>query len=109
MPTKSERSKNRKYRKTPAGTKIVRKKSRQSKQHCAVCKRRLAGTPKGGVSGIRKLAKTKRRPTAAFGGVLCNRCKRLAVEQSFLVKEKAKKSEDISPEIRKYAEMVGER
>jgi large subunit ribosomal protein L34e len=76
---KSERSrKRRRVRvRTPGGkTKIVYKKRKPSAAKCAYCGDVLKGVLRSSPSGIRKLAKTQRRPERPYGGVLCSKCMR---------------------------------
>jgi large subunit ribosomal protein L34e len=43
---------------------------------CAVCKKPLHGISRLNVSQIRKLSKSNRRPSRAYGGTLCSSCAR---------------------------------
>jgi len=50
------------------------KKKRTSEAKCANCKKPLHGVPRLSVSEMKKLAKTERRPSRAYGGYLCAKC-----------------------------------
>ena len=60
------------------------KAKKPSHAKCALCGNRLHAVPKRGIAGMRKLAKTEKRPERVYGGILCSGCTRR------LLKEKAR-------------------
>jgi len=102
-----ERVKPRKFRKTPKRTKPYAAEYKTSKHKCALCNSIMHGMPHGKRSSeVRKLSKTERRPTAIFGGVLCNKCRTLIAEESAKVKYGIKKFDDIPIKYRHYVEIM---
>jgi len=81
------------HRKSPSGKKVViYKPPKAGRAKCAVCSAKLNAVPSRSPAGMRKLAKTKKRPERRFGGVLCASC------TSQIVKEKIRLQEGtISP------------
>jgi len=108
MPKKSDRSKKKKFRRKASGkAKTVFVKGKSGKHHCAVCKKMLHGVPHGKKpSEVRKLSKTKRRPTALFAGILCNRCRSQAVAEAAKLEAKTKKASDIELRLQKYVKQL---
>ena len=107
MPNRSDRTKKKKFRKTGSGTKRIFVKDKPGKHKCALCSRVMHGTPHGKTSAeVRKLAKTKRRPTALFAGILCNKCRGNIVEEAAKVEAKAKSFDEVELILRKYVEQV---
>ena len=89
---RADRTKKRKYRKSPSGTKAVTSKKKTGKHRCNLCRSIMHGMPHGKRAfEVGKMGKTQKRPTALFAGKLCNRCRGIAVEEAIKVKEKAKK------------------
>ncbi len=61
----------------PSGKNVIRiKRKKPNAAVCAVCKKPLHGVPRGLPVGMRKLAKTEKRPERAYGGYLCSACSR---------------------------------
>ncbi len=60
--------------KGPKKVKMVFKKRKHSKQKCGNCGKHLGGTIRERPYKMRTTAKTKKRPTRKFGGVLCPEC-----------------------------------
>ncbi len=108
MPKRSDRSKKKKFRRTASGkAKRIFVKGKTGKHKCALCERILHGVPHGKTGAeVRKLAKTKRRPTALFAGVLCNKCRAKAVAEAAKVEAKAKKFEEVELRLQKYVKQV---
>lgn len=107
MPKKSDRTKKKKFRKTGSGTKRIFVKDKPGKHKCALCPRVMHGTPHGKTSSqVRKLAKTKRRPTALFAGILCNKCRGTVVEEVAKIEAGAKSMNDVELRLRKYVKQV---
>ncbi len=63
------------------------KSKKPSHAKCALCGGKLNAVPKRGVSAMRKLAKTQKRPQRVFGGVLCGSCTRLVLKEHTRLKE----------------------
>jgi ribosomal protein L34E len=108
MPKKSDRSKKKKFRRKASGkSKRVFVKGKTGKHKCALCERVLHGVPHGKTSAeVRKLSKTKRRPTALFAGVLCSRCRAKAVAEAAKIKAKAKNFSEVELRLQKYVKQV---
>ena len=71
---------------TPGGRIVIRRKKKRHKYaKCAGCGKRLHGVPTGPQVKIRKLAKSKKRPSRPYGGYYCSSCMRE------LFREKARK------------------
>lgn len=62
--------------KSTQSTKIQYKKRKISKQTCRECGKVLPGTPHQIPSKTKNMAKTKRKPSRPYGGVLCSSCMR---------------------------------
>lgn len=108
VPKKSDRSKKKKFRRKASGkAKRVFVKDKPGKHKCALCKKTLHGVPHGKTSAeVRKLSKTKRRPTALFAGVLCGSCRALVVGEAAKAEANAKKFGDIELRLQKYVKQV---
>jgi len=108
MPTRSERSKKKKSRRRPGKTsKKVFARGKTGKRKCAVCKKVLHGTPHGKkASEVRKLSKTKKRPTGLFAGILCGKCRNLVAEEAAKVSSGSKKIGEVELRLKKYVEQV---
>lgn len=64
-------------KRTTSGKVVIRKKwKRPGLARCAGCGKPLHGVPALVPSGVRKLAKTKRRPSRPYGGYYCSKCSR---------------------------------
>ena len=76
------RSMRRVYTKLP-GSKVVihYKKRKPSKATCAVCGAALSGVPRERPYKMQTMAKTKKRPSRPYGGVLCSKCMREKVKK----------------------------
>ena len=74
---RKSRSKRRAFVRTPKGVSKIVYIARNPKQaHCGECGAVLKGTPRISVARMKNLAKTKKRPTRPYGGVLCSSCMR---------------------------------
>jgi len=63
--------------KTPGGeTKVQYKRRKPSKAKCSECGKPLSGTARELPGKMKKLPKTKKRPTRPYGGKLCTQCTR---------------------------------
>lgn len=90
-------------RRTPGGKTVVHAKKKMTSKHkCAICHGLLHGTPRGSRVEIRKLAKSKRRPSRPFGGQLCSTCTRKIVALKAKVKNKLMELKEIPISLRSY-------
>ena len=55
-------------------------------------------------AAIGKLAKSKKRPSAMFGGVLCSKCRNIVFDEAIKVNQESKKIEDVSLDIKNYVD-----
>lgn len=80
QPNKRSRSLRRVYIKTPGGkNKILYKRRKPRKAHCANCGRELHGVAHGVSSYIRNLSKSSKHPKRMFAGNLCFNCAKLEI------------------------------
>lgn len=64
-------------KKTPTNRiKKVQRREKPKAAKCARCGKPLHGVPKAHPSEIRKMSKSKRRPSRPYGGHLCSHCMR---------------------------------
>ncbi len=76
-------SKRRVYRRTPGGRVVIHyEKRKPGPARCAICGKPLNGVPRLPVYGLRKLAKTEKRPERPYGGYICHRCLARALKES---------------------------
>ena len=76
-PSKRSRSLRRIFVKTPGGRTTIHYKYRKpSSAKCGKCGAVLKGIIRERPYKMRKIAKTKKRPTRPYGGVLCTKCMR---------------------------------
>ena len=108
MPKPHERSSEKKFTRTPGGKVVIHYfKGKASKHVCALCSGQLHGTPHGRrKSGVSKLSKSERRPSSAFGGVLCGNCREIIFTEAIKVKSGVKDVKDVSLRNKKYVEMA---
>jgi len=108
MPTRSDRSKKKKFRRNANGkAKVVYIRGKTGKHHCALCKGILHGVPHGkDKAQVKKLAKTKRRPTALFAGVLCSKCRAKVAVEAAKMEAGTKKLEEIELRLQNYVKQV---
>ena len=63
--------------KTPGGRNVIHyKKRKPAKAKCGKCGSVLKGVARERPYKMRKMAKSKKRPTRPYGGVLCSKCMR---------------------------------
>lgn len=76
------RSMRRVYTKLP-GSKVVihYKKRKPSKAVCSECGTALSGVPRERPYKMQTMAKTKKRPSRPYGGVLCSKCMRAKIKE----------------------------
>jgi large subunit ribosomal protein L34e len=64
-------------KKLPGGEVVIHHEKRKpSQQKCAVCKVDLKGIPIVGVTKMRTLGISKKRPERPYGGYMCSKCTR---------------------------------
>lgn len=108
MPNRSERAKKTKFKKkTGAKSERIFVRGKTGKHVCALCEKTVHGTPHGKTAAeVRKLSKTKRRPTGIFAGILCNKCRAKVAGEAAKIEAKIKKPGDIEVRLKKYVEQV---
>ncbi len=108
MPKRSDRSKKKKFRRRGSGkAKKVFVRGKTAKHHCHLCKGLLHGVPHSKTAAeVRKLSKTKRRPTALFAGILCSRCRSQVVGEAAKVEASTKKIAEVELRLQKYVGQV---
>jgi large subunit ribosomal protein L34e len=68
-------------KKLPGGAFIIHYlKRKPSPSKCAVCGRQLQGVPRKNPSSLKKMSKSRKRPSRPYGGNLCSRCARERVK-----------------------------
>jgi len=76
------RSMRRVYTKLPGNKVVIHyKKRKPSKAECAVCGAPLHGVPRERPYKMQNMAKTKKRPSRPYGGVLCSKCMRAKLKE----------------------------
>lgn len=107
MPSKSERRKLRGFRRTAKATRMVTKGKKHKKLRCAICEGVLHGVPHGASrSHVAKQSKSQRRPTGMLGGIVCNVCKRMLVNEMAKVNAGIKKMSDTQISIRPFLKQI---
>ncbi|MFH1750124.1 MAG: 50S ribosomal protein L34e [Candidatus Micrarchaeota archaeon] len=106
-PALRSRSAKKRTVKTPGG-RVARiyKAKKTSKAPCAICRGLLRGVPNLGRSGMRKLAKTEKRPERMFGGVLCGNCLRALIREKIRLESGILSREDVGISHLKYIDMM---
>ena len=69
------------FTKIATKTVIHYKRRRPSKAICSACGTVLKGVPNVLPYKMKKMNKTERRPSRAYGGVLCSKCTREKIKQ----------------------------
>ncbi|MEW6063175.1 MAG: 50S ribosomal protein L34e [Nanoarchaeota archaeon] len=78
---KKSRSLRRVYVRTPGGRTVIHYRKRKPKlARCGICGKGLKGVLRERPNRMRNLAKTKKRPSRPYGGVLCSNCTRLKLK-----------------------------
>ena len=63
--------------KAPGNSVKIHYRARKPKAHkCAICGQPLKGTPNYAPSQLKKISKTKKRPSRIYGGQICHSCLR---------------------------------
>jgi large subunit ribosomal protein L34e len=107
MVDRQTRMKKKKYRRTPGSKTVVHyTRHKITKAECPVTKKRLHGTGNQTKSSIRKLSKTRKRPSVKFGGVLSAKARRTIWDEAALVLLGKKNINDVSMTIRKYVKQA---
>ena len=71
-------------RKTPGGNVSLQyRKRKPAKAKCGACGALLAGVPRERPFKMQNMPKTAKRPERPFGGVLCSKCMRKKIKDSF--------------------------
>lgn len=74
-PNKRSRTFRRIYVKSPSGNnKLLYKRKKPKRAHCANCGKLLTGVPSELPYKIMNMAKSQKRPERMFGGTLCPSC-----------------------------------
>ncbi|MFH1751342.1 MAG: hypothetical protein ABH821_00150 [archaeon] len=105
-----DRTKKKKFVRTPKGkSKRITKAKRPSKQSCALCKSKLLGVIQGSSNKRKNTAKTKKRPSVVFGGVLCSKCRTRVFEEGIMLKSGVKKLDEIELRLHSYIKQIERR
>ncbi|HLC92556.1 MAG TPA: hypothetical protein VJH23_02510 [archaeon] len=105
MVDRQTRMKKKRFAKTPGGrTAIHYSRSTTSYAECAVTGHKLAGTGNQTKSFVRKKAKTHRRPSVKFGGVLSSGARKELWENYALVISGKKQVTGIPAKLRKFVQ-----
>ena len=76
-PKHKSRSLRRVFVRTPSGkNKIHYRKRKPSKSKCSSCSKILKGVPNIRATKLKRISKSKKRPSRPFGGELCSSCSR---------------------------------
>lgn len=90
----SLRNQKKKFVKVTKSTKEIRFRDSSKGASCGICSKKLQGVPKG--NGAKKLAKTEKRPSILFGGILCNTCRDSVFDDAIMLKTGLIDEKDIS-------------
>lgn len=99
MTSPGKRFKKKKFVRITKGTSEVRKRDITRAPVCGLCAKVLQGTPKG---SLHKLAKTEKRPSIIFGGVLCSNCRDNVFDEAILLKTKQIAENEVSLKTKHY-------
>lgn len=84
----------------------IYKAKRVSRAVCADCGNYMNAVPNRSVVGMRKLAKTEKRPERVFGGVLCHNCVERILKQKIRMQAGVLKREEIPPKDLKFLDVL---
>ncbi|MDP2666737.1 MAG: 50S ribosomal protein L34e [Candidatus Diapherotrites archaeon] len=105
MPNKSDRRKLRGFRKTAKGTRMVVRDKKRKILRSALTNEVLHGVPHGtNPKKMSKLAKTHRRPSVPFGGILGTKARRRVVHEMALVAAGKKTIGDVDLPLQPYVD-----
>ncbi|MFH1106906.1 MAG: 50S ribosomal protein L34e [Candidatus Micrarchaeota archaeon] len=94
-------------RRTPGGRSVaIYKPKKPSKARCAICGAKMFAVPNRSIVGMRKLAKTQKRPERVFGGVLCHTCVQQLLKEKLRLQAGAHTEADIGVVHLKYIRML---
>ena len=103
MVDRQTRMKKKKFRRTPGGTTANHySRSATSYAECAVTGIQLHGTGNQTKSAVRKTAKSHRRPSVKFGGVLSGSARKELWENVALVEAGIKNMNEVPSKFRKF-------
>jgi len=103
MVDRKTRVKKKKFRKTPGTNTVIQyTKEKNTKAKCSITGVQLSGTANQSKSAVNKLAKTKRRPSVKFGGVLSAKARKQLWEYKTLIELNKVKVEDIPTNFKKF-------
>ena len=103
MVDRQTRVKKKKFRKTPgSNTAIQYTREKNTKAKCSITGKQLAGTANQSKSAVNKLAKTKRRPSVKFGGVLSSKARKQLWEYKSLLELEKINLDEIPINFRKF-------
>ena len=107
MVVPSKRRMKKTLRRTPGGRLSVQYKPKKpSKATCPICGAKLFAVPNRSIVGMRRLAKTEKRPERVFGGVLCGNCVQQILKEKLRLQSGALTREDIGVVRMKYISML---
>ncbi|MBI4210200.1 MAG: hypothetical protein HY544_01690 [Candidatus Diapherotrites archaeon] len=108
MVDRQTRVKLKKFRRTPGGRKSVHySRSNKSCAECAVTGKKLHGMPGQGKSTVRKRAKSERRPSVKFGGILSSPARKELWESYALIQMGKIGHTDVPVKTRKFLSQLG--
>lgn len=98
MVTPAQRHLKKKFVKVTKSTKEIRFRDGSKGHKCALCGKQLQGVPKN----PKKLAKTQKRPSILFGGILCNDCRNSVFDDAIMLKTGLIEEKDVSFKKKNY-------
>ena len=103
MVDRHNRVKKKKFRRTPGGAVVIHySKAKREMAQCAITGQKLHGTGNQSKSWVRAIAKTERRPSVKFGGMLSSRARRRIWENMALVEMGKKTMHEVPAGIRHF-------
>ena len=103
MVDRQTRVKKKKFRKTPGSNTVTQyTREKNTKAKCNITGKQLAGTANQSKAIVNKLAKTKRRPSVKFGGVLSSPARKQLWEYKSLIEVGKITPEDIPIKFKKF-------
>ncbi len=103
MVDRHNRVKKRKFRRTPGGRLAVHySRAKREKAECAITGMNLHGTGNQSKAKVRARAKTARRPSVKFGGMLSSRARKRIWENMVLVETGRKTMQEVPAGIRHF-------
>jgi large subunit ribosomal protein L34e len=82
-------------------------RGKTAKKTCALCRNVLHGTPHGKkASQVSKLAKSEKRPSGLFGGILCSKCRHRIMEEAIRIHAGNKSAEESGLSERGFVEQA---